>query len=103
MSNRYARILHALHTTPLAILPAKLAEVRHFLHLRAKGGKVKKEEVRELIDARRLPSAYNQRQADAVDGLLAGRRDDGVQMAGRVAVIPCFGTICHHAGSMDEA
>jgi capsid assembly protease len=78
----YTRILSAFYGTPWAILPSKLLEIRAWLQLKARGGDVPRAEVAAIVQARR-PA-------------------EGVQMANRVAVVQCFGTICHHAGSLDE-
>jgi capsid assembly protease len=82
MPHKYPAILRAFFGTPWAIWPPKLAEIRAFLALKAAGGEVADEEIKAIV---------------------AARRPDGQQMAGRVAVVPVMGVICHHAGGMEEA
>ncbi len=79
---RYASILSAFYSTPLAILPAKLEQIRAFL--RAKSG-----------------------EGDVVEGFVTpvelfggARRSDGVQIAGKVAIMPVFGAISQRVGMM---
>ncbi len=78
----YDRILAAFHSHPWAILPDKLAAIRGFLYLKARGGDVPPEQIAEAM---------------------AGRRSDGVQMAGRVAVLPIQGVIAQRVGAMEKA
>jgi signal peptide peptidase SppA len=79
---KYQQILSAFFSTPWAILPEKLAEIRAFLRMKADGG--------ELLD-------------EQVQALAASRRPDGVQMVGRVAVLPVFGTISQRVGMLERA
>lgn len=82
MAHEYPRILQAFYGTPWAIWPPKLAEIRHVLMTRARGERITDEEIQAVI---------------------AARRDQGQQMAGRVAVVSVFGVLCQRMGSMDEA
>jgi signal peptide peptidase SppA len=84
MPTNYRRILSAFYGSPWAILPEKLFAIRDFLHLKAAGGDVPAEEIAAL-KARRGDSAA------------------GVQMAGRVAVLPVYGTIAQRMGMVEEA
>ena len=80
---RYKRLLQAFYQTTWAILPEKLLEIRSFLHMKVHGADVSRE---------------------AVDAIIAARREDsGVQMSGRVAVLPMFGTFVHRASDIDES
>lgn len=79
---KYHQILSAFFSTAWAILPEKLAEIRAFLHLRARGDEV---------------------PAEDIEALAASRRPDGVQMVGRVAVLPVFGTISQRVGMLERA
>lgn len=78
----YDRILARFYGEVFAILPAKLLEIRSFLHLKARGEDVP-------------PSAVHE--------AMAGRRSDGVQMAGRVAVLPVQGVIAQRVGAVEKA
>lgn len=78
----YHQILSAFYSSTWAILPEKLADMRSFLRLKANGGEVSAEDVRTIM---------------------AARRPDGVQMFGRVAVLPVFGVISQRVGLMEEA
>lgn len=78
----YRSILAAFYSDPLAILPEKLEEVRAFLHLKAEGKDIKPEQLAAVVGS---------------------RRPDGVQMAGRVAVVPVFGVIAQRTGMLAEA
>lgn len=78
----YPRILTAFFSTPWAILPAKLEEIRALLLLRASGREV---------------------SAEQIAAASGSRRPDGVQMAGRVAVMPVFGVLSQRVGSMEKA
>lgn len=77
----YPAILSAFYSTPWAILPEKLEEIRAFLKLKAAGGQV---------------------EPAAAAALAATRRPDGVQMFGRVAVLPVFGVIAQRLGMMER-
>lgn len=99
----YPNLLNAFLSAPWAILPAKLAEIRAFLVLKAQGGTVDAEEIRHIVAGRRKPVAQD-RFDDAQENFPATRgRLGNVQMAGRVAVLSVMGTICQHAGSMECA
>lgn len=78
----YPTIMNAFHSAIWAILPEKLEEIRAFLHTKAAGG--------FIADERRTE-------------VLAGRRNDGVQMAGRVAIVPVFGVISQRVSLLEEA
>jgi signal peptide peptidase SppA len=78
---RYPHLLAAFNSTPWAILPEKLDEIRAFLEIKVAGGDVPEERV-EAIEA--------------------GRRDGSVQMAGRVAVMPVFGVIAQRVGGVER-
>src|SRR5688572_1937085 len=78
----YPHILRAFNRAILAILPEKLEEIRAFLEVKMRGGNVSAEHLQEV---------------------LAARREGGVQVFGRVAVMPVFGTIAHRVGAMAEA
>lgn len=79
---KYQNIISAFYSEPLAILPAKLAEIRAFLRLKAMGGDVAPEEIAAIAGS---------------------RRSDGVQMIGRVAVLPVMGVISQRVGMMERA
>ncbi len=79
---KYANIMNAFYSTPFAILPEKLAEIRAFLRVKANGGEIDPKEVAAIA---------------------AARRSDGVQMIGRVAVLPVFGVISQRVSMMDRA
>jgi signal peptide peptidase SppA len=83
MGRYYRKICQAFFDQPLALLPSKIAEIRAFL-LRKMAG----EEV----------------PADQVAAIAAARRDStGVQMAGRIAVVPVFGVIAQRIGLLEES
>lgn len=79
---KYANIIGAFYAQPWAVLPAKLAEMRAFLRIKAAGGDIDPQEI------------------EAVAG---SRRSDGVQMIGRVAVLPIMGVISQRVGMMERA
>ncbi len=79
---KYEHISAAFQASPWAILPAKLEEMRAFLRLKVRGGDVDPEEIQALT---------------------AGRRPDGVTMAGRVALVPVFGVISQRVGMIERA
>ncbi len=81
---KYEHILAAFLNSPWAILPEKLAEMRAFLHLKARGADIPQEEIDALVAAR-------------------GNRPAGVTVAGRVAVLPVMGTICQRIGTLAQA
>jgi capsid assembly protease len=78
----YSHVLRAFYGVPWAILPSKLAAMRDFLDLKAGGHEID--------------------QAD-IEAAAGSRRDDGVQMAGRVAVVPVFGTLCQRIATLEQA
>lgn len=80
--NRYAHIVRAVFDRPWAIHPAKLEAIKAFIALKASGGSVSAEEVREIVAA-----AGPRRQA---------------QSDGAVAVLPLQGVIMYRAGLMAE-
>lgn len=79
---KYANIIAAFHSQPWAIMPEKLAEIRAFLRLKARGGEIDPQDVAAIA---------------------ASRRSDNVQMIGRVAVLPVFGVIAQRVSMMDRA
>jgi signal peptide peptidase SppA len=79
---KYSRIMTAVHETPWAILPAKLAEIRAFLELKAGGADVPDDEIAQIV---------------------AAKRTDVAQMVGRVAVLPCMGVISQRCGLIEQA
>ena len=92
---RYRHVLAAFYSTPLAILPAKLAEIRDFLNFKASGGDVAPVEIGFLL-RRRSEGA----SAEAAE--IQARAGDGVQRAGRVGIVPVMGTISQRGGNMDD-
>ena len=78
----YPNILAAFYSTPWAILPEKLAQIQAFLRIKAAGGAIAPETVKAAV---------------------ASRRDDSVQMVGRIALMPVFGTISQRCSMLDEA
>lgn len=81
--SRIPSILAAFYGQPLAILPAKLEEVRALLRRRDRGEPTPEARVSEVLASRRT--------------------DSGVQMAGRVAVVPVLGALAQRVGGMDRA
>ena len=79
---KYANIIHAFHSTPLAILPAKAEAIARFLRTKAAGADVDAEEIRAIV---------------------AAKRGASVQMAGRVAILPVFGLLSQRVGMMEQA
>lgn len=79
---KYANILATFFSQAWAILPEKYAEIRAFLRLKANGGEVSAEQIAAIAGA---------------------RRTDGVQMLGRVAVLPVMGVISQRVSMMDRA
>lgn len=94
----YSAILNAFYSTPLAIQPEKLDEIRAFLHLKADGGRVPQFHV-EALEA--LRKAREERFLAALGA--ATRRPDGSQLVGRVGVLPIFGVISQRVGAMERA
>lgn len=78
----YPAVLQTFSRTPWAILPEKLEEMRALLRVKARGGEVSADQIREIT---------------------AARRADGVQMVGRIALLPVFGVIAQRVGMMGEA
>lgn len=78
----YSRIIEAVYSEPWAILPEKLAAIRQFLSIKAVGGDVSEEQIKAATGS---------------------RRGSNVQMAGRIAVMPIFGTLAQRVGSLEEA
>lgn len=79
---KYAHILTAFYSTPLAILPEKAAQIRRFLETKAAGEDIAPEEVSAIV---------------------AARRSAGVMMAGRVALLPVFGILSQRVGALEQA
>lgn len=78
----YQHILSAFYSTPLAILPEKLLEIRAFLAAKARGENIPPERIAQLA---------------------AARRHDGAQTVGRVAILPVFGVLAQRVGSLEAA
>jgi len=78
---RYSHILDAFYT-PLAITEDKLWEIHEFLHAKSAGEEVSEDRIREIM---------------------AGRREDGVDMVGRIAVVSVFGVISQRVGLLGQA
>lgn len=105
----------AFQSTPWAILPEKLAEIRSFLRLKADGGDVEPEQIAEIARARLIPGvdldigtlkaefAKQNMGPKAIDAVVASRRSDGVQMIGRVAVLPVMGVISQRVSMLEKA
>jgi signal peptide peptidase SppA len=118
---KYERILAAFYRTPLALLPAKIEEIRHFLHTKAAGGEISAEEVQAIAAARHEPHELytfwrDRKTGEAVDwsealggdvleaaSVSAARRADGTQVVGKVAVLPIMGMISQRVGMLQEA
>jgi len=79
---RYALIAEAFYSNLWAILPEKLHAMRSFLELKIAGGEVSEERINEIVSS---------------------RRGSGVQLVGRVAVLPVFGAMMHRVSGMDRA
>lgn len=79
----YSRIIQAAIDTPWAILPQKLAAIRHLLAIRATGDHLTAEEIRQAIDA--------------------GPPRSQPQTGRGVAVLPLLGTIIPRADLITEA
>lgn len=77
---KYEHVVSAFFGNPWAITREKYDEIKAFLQLKAAGGHVAEERLAEIS---------------------AGRRDDNVQMSGRVAVLPVFGVISQRVSSME--
>lgn len=95
-------VLSAFFSTPLAILPEKAAVIRELLYPRASGVRRSEEDiaaVEERKDARlaALLASVRAVQPGAV------RRQDGVVLAGRVAVMPIFGVLSQRVGGMERS
>lgn len=78
----YPHLRSLLYGVPWAILPDKLEALEAFAELKARGGIVSAEDVQRIT---------------------ASRRDDGVQMVGRVALVSCFGVISQRIGGLERA
>lgn len=79
---KYQRIIAEFLRTPLAILPEKAAAISAFLRTKAAGGDVDPAEIQAIV---------------------AAKRADGVQIVGRVAVLPCMGVISQRVDMLQEA
>lgn len=96
---KYARILSAFYSTPLALQPEKIAEIRRFLHAKAAGEKVSRARVREIVANRAGKSSRDFFAAAAK----AVRRPDGAIQMGRVAIVPVAGVVSQRCSMMEEA
>lgn len=79
---KYRLIRAAFYSAIWAIHPGKLAEMEAFLRLKADGGEVSAEEIAEIM---------------------AARRAGGVQVYGKTAVLPVFGTLAQRVGGLEAA
>jgi signal peptide peptidase SppA len=79
---KYRKAFEVVYNQPLAILPGKLQAICSFLHTKAIGEDVPEEQIQAIA---------------------ASRRANDVQMAGRVAVVPVFGTIMQRVSMLDRA
>jgi signal peptide peptidase SppA len=90
----YATLIEAFHAAPWAITAEKFHEIRGFLLVKAAGKKVSKKQINAAVSGRR----------EVALGALAGvRREGGVMMVGRVAVLSVFGTISQRVSMLGEA
>jgi signal peptide peptidase SppA len=78
---KYAHIVSEFYGRPWAILESKYHEISAFIKLKAAGGQVSDEEIREYFQAAAKPSAKN---------------------VGSVAIIPIYGTIFPRANLMSS-
>ncbi len=93
MLDRYLRIMHAVASTPWAIMPDKLAVILDLLAYRATGERLTDEEIQARIGADGIkPQAVKVRAAQSV------RREGG----GGVAVLPVRGVIAHRMEAFDN-
>lgn len=79
---RYDHVLESFYNHPHAITEEKLLEIQTFLHAKVSGDVIADDRIRAIV---------------------AGRRDDGVEMVGRVAVVPVFGVIAQRLGLLGQA
>src|SRR5262249_27111953 len=101
MHNRYEHVLRAFFDQPMAILPEKLREIRAFLHRLVTEGPLPTEERAAVSRQRRALElgggsdlfAQSPRRAPSA----------GVQMAGRVAVVPIFGVVAQRVSLLEES
>lgn len=78
----YRHILEAFYSTPLAMTEEKIWEIERFLHAKAAGETIPEAEVQDIM---------------------AGRRQDGVEMVGKVAMVSVFGVISQRVGLLAAA
>lgn len=95
-------ILSFFCAEPLAMLPAKMLEVRAFLQARADGSRVSEEDIERIEQHKRSREAALFATVQAVD-VSAARRGDGIIMSGRVAVMPIFGILSQRVGSLERS
>jgi signal peptide peptidase SppA len=93
---QYQRILNAFFNTPLAMLPAKIEEVRAFLQLKAGGADVAPERIEGLVAANR--EREERLKAEAGPEFEAAIRHQGAIIRGKTAIIPVFGAISQRLG-----
>ncbi len=79
---KYPALLAAFYSNPWLLSREKFEEIRGFLQLKGAGGKVSAEEIKALA---------------------ARRRDDSVQMAGRIAILPVMGVISQRMSGLEAA
>ena len=101
MSN-ITHILTAFQSEPLAMLPAKMMEVRAFLAARANGERTSEADIAAIEQHKRSREAALLAAVQAVD-VSAARRGDGVILAGRIAVQPIFGILSQRVGTLERS
>src|SRR5262245_1410471 len=79
---KYQRLLSAFYSQVWGLLPEKFSEIESFLQLKASGADIAEEEVVAIAGT---------------------RRPGGVQMVGRVALLPVFGTILHRISAIERS
>lgn len=89
----YARILAAVNAAPWAIMPEKLAIIRHLLALRANGQKLTDEEIAAAMDV----------DVAAAAAAADGRQRFGPGGANNVAILPLVGTIIPRLNLLRES
>jgi capsid assembly protease len=80
--SRSRRLMAAVHNTPWAIMPEKLAEIRELIELRSQGIRLTDEQIAARVAVSRVPSQ--------------------ISASNKIAVLNLFGTISHRMNFMSE-
>lgn len=102
MPGDITHILREFAQTPLAILPSKALAIRDMLYARASGHVASREDIERLEDDKRKRTNALWETVVAFEPK-AVRRSDGVVLAGRVAVMPVFGTLSQRVGALERS